>query len=416
MKEIKALGIDLSEKFSSVAYIGVESDAIVSMSVIADESKYLIPTALYKKKGFGEWLIGDQAMFASENEEGGRENIVRNVVTFFQNKEVKYIENTEYTGEIILKYYMRALYKMIRHIIHFDTAEEVIISVEKLDRRLVTALEEVFAEEGIRKVSVINHTEAFAYFVLNTDKQLWANDVEMFELNERHFLYKSMTVKRKNHRRTVFVECEDLSELVKYSMLSNEKSKEQADHIFSDYLFEDYRTHIVSSVYFTGMGFYDDWYKKSINEVCRKRRAFKGFNLYSDGAAAAALYDNSSSFLFCEGRTVVNIGVVVLREEKEEDYFLLMAGENWTKKSETVEMIVDAAEKLQLVLTSPFNPTRQVVDIELTDIPKRENKTVTISVDIVYEDESNFEVIIEEKGFGKLFPATGMVIRKRISL
>jgi hypothetical protein len=135
-------------------------------------------------------------------------------------------------------------------------------------------------------------------------------------------------------------------------MLATQKTKEDADKRFSEYLFADYRSHIVSSVYFTGMGFYDDWYQKSINEVCRKRRAFKGFNLYSDGAAAAVLYEDKDSNLYCEGRTVVNLGIVIEREEKKEDYILLQAGESWTKKSEAVRLILDHTDELELVITS----------------------------------------------------------------
>jgi hypothetical protein len=41
---------------------------------------------------------------------------------------------------------------------------------------------------------------------------------------------------------------------------------------------------------------------------------------------------------------------------------------------------------------------------------------VTISVEIAYEDESNFEVTITDTGFGELYPATGKMIKKRVSL
>ena len=66
-----------------------------------------------------------------------------------------------------------------------------------------------------------------------------------------------MTVRREKNKSTVFVEEEDLSGLAKYTRLTSEKLIQEADEAFLQYLKEDYKTHIVSSVFFTGIGFYE---------------------------------------------------------------------------------------------------------------------------------------------------------------
>ena len=94
-KKLQSIGIDLSSDFVSVAYLEAGSSLPVSMSVRADDEKYVIPLVLYKKRNMAEWLIGDEALFASENESNGKENLAEQLFLMYEKKEVMYIEDKE---------------------------------------------------------------------------------------------------------------------------------------------------------------------------------------------------------------------------------------------------------------------------------------------------------------------------------
>lgn len=418
-KRLQSIGIDLSSDFASIAYLENGGKLPVSMSMSADDGKYVIPMVLYKKRNMEEWLIGDEAIFASENEKDGKDNLVEGVFRIYQKGEVKYIEEKEYTGEELLKKYMAILYEKAKVIIGFSEMKRIVVTAEKTDTRLVDTIRQICNALGIEpeKLRIIGHTESFVYYVLSSKRELWANDVTLFFMDEDRFICQTMTMRKEKHKSTVFVEEEDLSGLVKYSRLKSEKLMQEADELFCEYLREDYKTHIVSSVFLTGIGFYENWYKKSISEICRKRRAFKGFNLYSGGAAASVLQDGRTDLsLYCEGRTLINVGIVIEDHGEEKDYMLSEAGASWTEAGKKAEFIVDDTDVIKLVLTSPFNAGRQILEIGLEDFPKRRDKTLDIEISLSYENADNFEITVEDKGFGDMFESSGRIIKKRISL
>ena len=53
-KKLQSIGIDLSPDFASVAYLEDGSSIPVSMSMSADDGKYVIPMTLYKYGGMAD--------------------------------------------------------------------------------------------------------------------------------------------------------------------------------------------------------------------------------------------------------------------------------------------------------------------------------------------------------------------------
>lgn len=418
-KRLQSIGIDLSSEFASVAYLEMGSSLPVSMSVRADDEKYVIPMVLYKKRNMAEWLIGDEALFASENEPQGKENLAEQLFLMYEKKEVTYIEGREYSGEELLKKYIFLLFDKITAITGFSGADRIVFTAEKINAGFVRTIRQVYKELDMNfgRLSLLSHTEAFAVYVLCNKKELWANDVSLFFMDKNKFFCQTMTVRREKNKSTVFVEEEDLSGLAKYTRLTSEKLIQEADEAFLQYLREDYKTHIVSSVFFTGIGFYENWCKKSLAEICRKRKAFKGLNLYSDGAAASVLLEKRADLaLYCRGRTLVNIGVVRTENGEEKDYLLSGAGINWTEAGKRAEFLVDHTDCIKLVITSPFYAGRQILEIGLEEFPDRRDKTLFLEINLIYEDENNFEITVADRGFGDFFPSSGKIIKKRISL
>ena len=49
-------------------------------------------------------------------------------------------------------------------------------------------------DEG--QIRVLSHTESFIYYTLNQKKELWTNDVALFDFNSEHFTYKKLSIAR----------------------------------------------------------------------------------------------------------------------------------------------------------------------------------------------------------------------------
>ena len=95
---------------------------------------------------------------------------------------------------------------------------------------------------------------------------------------------------------------------------------------------------------------------------------------------------------------------------------LAAAGDNWYEARSTVELIADGEDSLEFTISSLEQRKRRTVSVELTDFPKRENKTNRIQVTIGFSDENTMIIMAKDKGFGELFPATKAMVRQEVIL
>lgn len=418
-KKIYAMGMDVYSEFSSVSYLEKPGAEIQSLGLGEENGKYVIPMTLYKRKTTGDWLIGDEAVFASENEEGGSEELVLSVYDLWLDGQKKYVQGQEYEGSELFTIYLQVLFGKVQEILGFSKVERLVVTAEELDRSFVAGVQEIFAnpDMAVDRLQFITHREAFAYYVLGCKKELWANDVTLFHLDKRHFVCQNFTRRKEKEKNTVVVREEDLTDMISYEMLKNPVSAQVADDKFCQYLREDYQSHIVSCVLFTGVGFYEDWYQKSIGEICKKRRAFKGFNLYAEGACQSVLLEeNPNVKVYCDGRTQFEIGIFTDNDSMQEVYKLSDAAVNWTEAKGQAEFILDDTEWIDLSIRLPFQKETERLRIELSELPLRKDKTMCVEVRLEYEDSQSFILTVKDMGFGDLFPSSGAVLKRKISL
>ena len=81
-----------------------------------------------------------------------------------------------------------------------------------------------------------------------------------------------------------------------------------------------------------------------------------------------------------------------------------------------MELIADGEDSLEFTISSLEQRKRRTVSVELTDFPKRENKTNRIQVTIGFSDENTMIIMAKDKGFGELFPATKAMVRQEVIL
>jgi len=81
-----------------------------------------------------------------------------------------------------------------------------------------------------------------------------------------------------------------------------------------------------------------------------------------------------------------------------------------------VDLIVDHQDYVEFMVP-PMDPKqKRLVKIPLEGFPKRMEKTLRIGISFGFLDEKTMAVVLKDKGFGDLFPATSAVVRQEVML
>ena len=413
------VGIDLSGDYTQVSYLD-STNQIQSMSTIYDEQRYLIPTALFKFQGSFVWCIGDEALLRNQE---GKGVLIENLLEQVDSEDSIVIDQNEYMASELLELYMSELFKIIKSNCKTENFDGVVVTIHKLEKKLIDIIKDSVIRLGVAKqnIKVISHTESFIYYVLNQKKDIWVNNVGLFEFDKEYFNYKRLSVTQNRGSTIVGVEEKDLSDRIKYQSLRTSAGKEKADRELSKIAKEEFAGHVVSAVFLTGDGFTKKWAKESLQILCNKRRVFQGYNLMVKGAGYCAReYFYSSSlqqFIFqCAGRTKVDISIMVSHSGKETEHIISRGGTNWYEAGAKLECILDNVDYVRFSVTSPVSGIGKMVHMDLKDFPKRPNKTTRIGINLTYMNENQFKIEVTDKGFGEFFPSSEMSVSEVISV
>jgi len=407
---IISLGIDFSNDFAQMAIIVEGENEPKSISVRSDEDNFLIPTAIFKDENTNTFYIGEDAIFHSQNKEG----LIKNILT-------KSLENEE--NELLIQIYIKKMLEIVQRNYDFLEDMEIVVTVENADKEHIELITNALVKNDIKnkKIRVISHSEAFIYYTVNQKKELWLNDTLLFDFDEKHFTYRRLNENKNRNPKIITVTEEDLSMDIPFYLLSSEDGKKKADKKFLEIIQQELRKHIVSTVYLTGIGFYEEWSRESLTEILKKRRVFKGYNLFVKGAAYSALKRYNKivkiEHLFnCEGRTKASIGLLIEDHGKNRVITLSKAGTNWYEAGAMTECIVDNVDKVQFVINTLADNFTHNVMVDLKDFPKRPNKTTRIKINLAFRDDDKFDIQIKDLGFGEFFKSSEKIIKRTISI
>lgn len=415
---VYAMGIDISSDYTQISYIIEGANEPKSLSIKPGEDKYLIPTLMYKIKNAEDWCIGDDAKHRSF-EDNDESYVVRNLLERVYNEDVMYLDDVRYSGAKLLRIYLDELFKMAERIEKLSRPKYVTITTKNADKVFIDAVHKALNKLEFEEtcVSVISHTESFIYYTLGQKKDLWINDVVLFDFTSEHFLYKKLSIARNKVPNIVTVKEYDYSEEIDITYLESERDKRSADEKFLSIINREFYKQIISSVFLTGSGFYSDFAENSLVELCSKRRVFKGHNLYVKGACLEANERRTGKVkdeyvLQCEGRTKVTIGLMINHNGRNTAAVLSKAGTNWYDAGAKAECILDNTKSIQLVLSSPYDGCTKNVRIDLSSFPDRPNKTTRISITLAYLSETKCEVVVVDLGFGEFYKGTGIIVKE----
>ena len=405
-KKICAIGIDLTDEYAQISYMLTGDNEPVSLSTSPEEKKYLIPASLYYRRDNDTWYVGDEAKFNSISDK-------KDAYTF--DADIKYNQDN-------MTKYLKMLLEYTKTSLDAEIEGFICIALEDIDmdsiKNVYNSLKTLgYSEDNVR---VIGHDEAFIFYTVNQKKELWVNDVALFDFTKKHFKYRRMHEIKSKTPPVLVVESEDLSDVVSVDMLDSELGRMKADRQWMNFMTTEFKKHIVCTAFLTGQGFYDDWAGESIQEICTKRRVFKGYNLFVKGACYAAAkrmntLANKNYIFQCNGRTKADVGLLISNEGKNMVISLSRAGCNWYEAGAEAECILDGVNKINLIITPILEGNSYTKIIDLSDFPSRPNKTTRVKIALAYKNDRCFDVVVKDMGFGELFKSSGKVVKTTIS-
>lgn len=385
------------------------------------EKSWTLPTVICRRKEEEAWLSGEDAYAATLMGEG---IIVDKLLKLAAKDGTSTINGTCYTGSMLLKLFIRNMLEYPKKEFLRDKVSQLVITVPRVDRGLLDTLMYCadFLEIPRERVHVISHTESFIYYVLSQKKELWTNQVGLFELSSDRLCYYEMKVMRGMRRNMVQAEAGNQEEAFNLDILASASGSKLADKILCSCGEKLLGRKLFSTVFLTGKGFErQDWAGGFMKLACNRRKVFVETYLFARGAALkGADYNQEATsypYIFvCEGRLRAEVALKVLRRGRESNLVVASYGDNWYESKSSMDLIVDGQNEIEFTITPLDSKKKKLVRVPLSGFPQRPPRTTRIGLKVGFTDEETMMMVIEDKGFGELFAANGAVVRQEVSL
>ena len=385
------------------------------------EKSWCIPTVICRKKDEDAWYVGEEAYAYTLVGEG---IIVDKLIKMVRKEGTATLGGIKYEGLNLLTMFLKKILKLPMEEFFCEEVKQLVVTLQKADAKIMDALMYCGDALGISRdrIHIVSHTEAFVYYVLSQKKEVWSNQVGVFDLSEDSFHYHELKVQRGLRKMMVIAEDEALEESFNLDILDTPSGGKLADKILSSCADRLLQKKLFSSLFLTGKGFErHDWAPDSMKLLCHRRKVFMEPELFARGAAIRGMdyLQEKSAYPFiciCEGRLHSTVSMRVLHKERESQLVVAAAGDNWYESKSSVDLIVDNQDYVEFMVT-PMDPKqRRLIKIDLEGFPKRPGRTTRLGISFGFLDEKTMAVVLKDKGFGELFPASDTIIRQEVML
>ena len=411
------IGFDLSPEMTQIA-VSRAGEEPESVSVSSTSGQFLIPTVLCVRNDSGDWLFGEEAIRCKNRNAGV---FIDDLLGKAEREESVYIRDVEYTPRNFLERFFRKIMVVLRQKYASDSVEHVVVSMRDPSDKLIRMVTDAMETTGIRRehIRVRSHLQNVMFYAVCQKKELWVNDVGLFEFNENGLTYTQLSTAKKIAPITVTAQITDLSTLLDNNMLETRPDNELA-YCFRTITDKVLYRQILSTIYVTGKGFEGAWSDEVLKSLVAGRRVFKGMNLYAKGAAYYGLYENAEDmrdFLFLtEDMIRSTIAIRMFKDNQIADYPMVRAGTRWSEVNAKTVGILDDTEEVYFTIYHTVKKDSQHVVMSLKNLHGRENKTTRVSIGIRCLDRETAVITVKDLGFGHFYPNTYRVWEKIVTI
>lgn len=420
MEEERTLlvGIDIGERTTQINCFDFTSYEPVSIGRnIGGERKYEIPTALAVDTRKGEWYWADEEIEDPEH------------VIFFHYLLADVMRGDtitvgEYSVEShqVLKRFLVKVLSILTEYYPKDKIRKLVITVadkkEKFVRMLQKIGEELNFPPGVLVVQ--NHRQSYMYYAISQPKELWVNNVGLFELDNGRLTYLQINIDRKTIPYIIGVTEKDLSDGIDWEGLEKQGA-EKISYAFLNAANTALHKQYVTTVYVTGKGFEKEWAGETLKELCTGRRVFSGQNLFTKGACYAARelsgQGKLTDCLFLDEDMIAsNVSLRLYTDARMQDILVAKAGSVWNEVDTSVDVIPDDEEEIQITIQNILKHETRAHMLSLSGFSGRENKMTRFTIRIRFADSKTCIVTLKDNGFGEFCPSSNRVWERNIAI
>ena len=401
MNETKGayLGIDINSKNTVLSIYKSNMDEPTTVSTVLGEENYAIPTVLAKRIGMGQWFFGDEAILKARVKEAV---LIEDLFNRALRNEEIFVNSETYLARDLLVIFFNKLFSIPGPMAAMGEIEKLVICVEKVSLEVMELMNYVTSRLNIesQKLMLIDRNECFYYYALSGKPELFLYSVALFDYSGSNMI--SVVMNRNQNTRP---------QLITLDVVNHGDITENKDEMFDEIIADTFGSRLFSSVYLVGDGFDGDWMKLSLSRLCKGRKVFLGKNLYSKGACYAGFIKDGKRdwpFIFIGDNDLkLNLSIKILDNNVMKFLTLIDAGQSWYDAKGECEVILDGEPEIEFYVQRPESREAHTDVLELTDLPKRENRTTRLRIEARPISDIAVSIEITDLGFGEISPATG---------
>lgn len=397
------IGIDLNNNWTQISYYRQGMKEPETVSTIAGEERYRIPTALYKVHKSGPWYLTD----TEGKRPGSGDGIHVDGLWERCLRDETLVLSEEYDMKELLMIFLRKVIRLVPDMTDLSRIGAITFHLDEIEMKGVELLHTVTARMGIdrEKVFIQDSKESFCHFAMNQEKELMQHEVVLFLCEENRVTCFYLIKNERTSPKSVEIQSLELGELP--------AEQEKRDAVFAKKAEDALHGKLVSAVYLMGDGFEGSWLKDALHIICRGRRAFQGKNLFTKGACYEGIMQMHKKeceyVYFSEYKLSKNIFIQVRNGSRTFFHDLAEAGSSCYEVNGSCQVLLAGEPCVDVWLQSPSSGKARIESLELTDLPKRPGKATRLRIEAVPGGKKQVLIRITDLGFGRWYASSGKV-------
>ncbi len=402
------LGIDISARSTVLSIYKSNMDEPATVSTILGEENYSIPTVLAKRYGMGQWFFGDEAISKSRTKEA---LLVDDLYSLALKNEEVFVDGESFQARELMVIYFNKLFAIPGPMAAMGDIEKLVVCVDQVNLEVMELMNYIISKLSIdsNRLMLIDRNECFYFYALSQRPELFLYSVALFDYSGSNMI--SCVLNRNQSTRP---------QMITLDVVNHGDITDNRDEKFDEIIADTFGSTLFSSVYLVGDGFDGEWMKVSLARLCKGRKVFMGKNLYSKGACYAGYTKDGKRdwpFIYIGDNDLkLNLSIKILENNVMKFFTLIDAGQSWYDAKGECEVILDGEPELEFYIQRPESREAHTEVLELTDMPKRENRTTRLRIEASPISDVAVSIVITDLGFGEISPSSGKSWEHTISI
>ena len=412
------IGYDLGSRYSKISWFNEKENTAENVCVIGSEGTTQIPSVLLRISE-DTWLCGQAAVDAAA---AGKGTLISGFTDRYETEPQIRAGGEVYEKKTLIAVYLRESLKMLETYFEVYAIAYMTISIREVSKKIMQDMTQMSYMFGVSKdcLRIQSHIASYEYFAMCQKKELWNHDVGMFLYDEDGLNYYHLFISKKRQPAVVRAQSYQLKMYMSGEMLDKE-SPVDLDRKFLDVLNEILSQKIISTIYLSGKGFQGTWMNESKRKLCSGRKVFYEDNIYAAGACYRSWLDvnkNQFKYFIAVNDDIVPASIYIKGSRMKEivRHELTTGGSSWYSIDHTERFILDGTDTVVFRVRDFVTNVEKMIPLTLEGLPDRPDKTVTISLNVQFENANICCVTMRDEGFGGIFPSTKRVWKKRINV